>query len=72
MMEKLLKIAEKYCSEEQVLDEDTSIMMDMELTSLEFFNFICDVEEAFGVHFTERQLRRIDSLGDLNEEICSK
>lgn len=72
MMEKLLKIAEKYCSEEQALDEDTSIMMDMELTSLEFFHFICDVEEQFGIHFTERELRRIDSLGDLNEVICSK
>lgn len=72
MMEKLLKIAEKYCSEEQELDENTSIMMDMELTSMEFFSFICDVEEQFGVHFTERQLRRIDSLGDLNEVICSK
>ena len=40
-------------------------MSDMELSSLDFFAFISTVEETFGVRISERQLKRIDTLGDL-------
>lgn len=69
MLEKLIELAKKVCEEELEWNEDTSIMMDMQLSSLEFFSFIADVEDAFKIRISERQLTRIDTLGDLVELI---
>ena len=44
-------------------------MSDMELSSLDFFAFISTVEETFNIRISERQLKRIDTLGDLIEMI---
>lgn len=65
MLEKIIEIAKPYCSEDLDWNEDISIMSDMELSSLDFFAFISTVEETFGVRISERQLKRIDTLGDL-------
>lgn len=65
MLEKIIEIAKPYCSEDLDWSEDISIMSDMELSSLDFFAFISTVEETFGVRISERQLKRIDTLGDL-------
>lgn len=65
MLEKIIEIAKPYCSEDLDWNEDVSIMSDMELSSLDFFAFISTVEETFGVRISERQLKRIDTLGDL-------
>ena len=65
MLEKIIEIAKPYCSEDLDWNEDISIMSDMELSSLDFFAFITTVEETFGVRISERQLKRIDTLGDL-------
>ena len=69
MLEKLIELAKKVCEEELEWNEDTSIMMDMQLSSLEFFSFIADVEAVFKIRISERQLTRIDTLGDLAELI---
>lgn len=69
MLEKIIEIAKPYCSEDLDWNEDISIMSDMELSSLDFFAFISTVEEYFNIHISERQLKRIDTLGDLMEVI---
>ena len=69
MLEKIIEIAKPYCSEDLDWNEDISIMSDMELSSLDFFSFISIVEEYFNIRISERQLKRIDTLGDLMEVI---
>ena len=69
MLEKIIEIAKPYCSEDLDWNEDISIMSDMELSSLDFFAFISTVEEYFNIRISERQLKRIDTLGDLMEVI---
>ena len=66
MLEKIIEIAKPYCSEDLDWNEDISIMSDMELSSLAF---ISTVEEYFNIRISERQLKRIDTLGDLMEVI---
>ena len=65
MLEKIIEIAKNYCTESLDWSQDTSIMSDMELSSMEFFEFICAVEDKFKIHTSERQLKHVDTLGDL-------
>lgn len=69
-MERIIELARKACSDKYLeLDEDTSIALDMELSSMEFLEFVTAVEKAFGVRLSERMLNRIDTLGDLFEMV---
>ena len=65
MIEKIIEIAKKLCDKELEWNENISIINDMELSSLDFFEFICNVEDAFDIRLSERQIRKIDTLGDL-------
>ncbi len=73
MLEKIIKIAEKICDTTDVeLNEDTSIVMDMELSSMEFMAFVSEIEATMDIHIKERELRKIDTLGELAELVESK
>lgn len=65
MLDKLIEIAKGFCKEDIEWNEDTSILTDMALSSLEIFDFIFKVETQFKIRFTDRELRDIDTLGDL-------
>lgn len=66
MIEQLIKLAKEYCVEQTMeMNEDTSLALDMELSSMEILKFISEVEDMFDVHISERMLNRIDTLGDL-------
>lgn len=69
-MERIIKLAHEICEDKTLkLDENTSIVLDMELSSMEILAFITEVEDAFGVRLSERMLNRIDTLGDLYEMV---
>ena len=63
----IIKIAEKV-SEQDGSDwnEDTSIMMDLELSSMEFFSFIAEIEGVFGIRLKPREVNRLETLGDIS------
>lgn len=68
MLDKIIKIAQEFCEDEDIeWSEDTSILSDMELTSMEMFSFIAKVEGELNIKINERQLRRIGTLGDMAE-----
>lgn len=68
MLEKIICIAKHiYTGDEIEWGEDTSIVMDMELSSMEFFSFISEVEGQLNIRISERELKRIDTLGELAE-----
>lgn len=73
MLEKIISIAKKECEVEGVeLNEDTSIMSDMELSSMELLSFVAEIEGTMGVRIKERDLRNIDTLGELAELVEQK
>lgn len=73
MLEKIIEIADRMCELEDVeLNEDTSIISDMELSSLEFMSFVAEVEGMFNIRIKERELRKIDTLGELAELVEEK
>lgn len=72
MEEKLIKLAQKRCEEDTEITMDSSIMDDLEFTSMELFSFISEVEAAFQVKISEREMQRIDTLSDVAELIEKK
>ncbi len=73
MLEKIIEIANRLCELEDVeMNEDTSIISDMELSSLEFMAFVAEVEGLFNIRIKERELRKIDTLGELAELVEEK
>ena len=73
MLKKVIEIVERVCEVDGVeLNEETSIISDLELSSMEFLAFITEVEGATGVSFKDRELRNVDTLGELAELIEEK
>ena len=73
MLERIIKIAEKICETEDIeLNEETSIISDLELSSMEFLAFIAEVENTMGIRIKEKELRNIDTLGELAELVEGK
>lgn len=73
LLDKIIEIAKCCCREEDVAwGEDTSILTDMSLSSLEIFDFIFKVETQFSIHFLDRELSDIVTLGDLEEAVRKK
>lgn len=70
MLQKIIEIAERVCELDDVeLNEDTSIITDMELSSMEFLAFVTEIEGEMNIHIKERELRGIETLGDLAEVV---
>lgn len=73
MLEKIIEIAERICDTEDIeLNEDTSLITDMELSSMEFLSFVSEVEGAMNIRIKEKELRDIETLGELAELVESK
>ena len=73
MLKKIIEITETVCETDGVeLNEDTSIISDLELSSMEFLAFVAEVESTFGIRIKERELRDIDTLGELAELVEDK
>lgn len=67
MLEKIIEMAKKYADGDGAseINEDTFLLM--EVSSLEIYSFISEIEAVFGVHIKERDLSRIETLKDLSE-----
>lgn len=73
MLQKIIEIAERVCELDDVeLNEDTSIITDMELSSMEFLAFVTEIEGEMNIHIKERELRGIETLGDLAEVVTKR
>ncbi|MBQ9768205.1 MAG: acyl carrier protein [Lachnospiraceae bacterium] len=73
MLEKVIQIAEKVCETEDIeLNADTSIVSDLELSSMELLAFIAEVERTMKIRIKEKELRNIDTLGELAELVEEK
>lgn len=66
-MNQILEIIEDYCEELDIsqVTPDSRIMDDLELSSLDFFSLVSEIETEYDIRITEREIQEIVTIGDL-------
>ena len=65
MFEKIVEIAQNYLEEDMDITRDTRVIQDMELSSMELFSFISDIEQECNISISESQIQKIKTIGDI-------
>ncbi|MBQ1242858.1 MAG: acyl carrier protein [Clostridia bacterium] len=66
MIEKLTEIIREHKGgEEVVLTEDTVIIADLGLNSLDLINLVTDIEDEFDVEIPDRAIKMFKTVGDV-------
>ena len=66
MIEKLTEIIREYKgNEDVVLTEDTVIIADLGLNSLDLINLVTDIEDEFDVEIPDRAIKLFKTVGDV-------
>ena len=73
MIEKLTEIIREHKGgEEVVLTEDTVIIADLGLNSLDLINLVTDIEDEFDVEIPDRAIKMFKTVGDVIRFIASE
>ena len=66
-MDTVLKIIQDCCEEvdPSLITEESRFLDDLELSSLDFFSLITEIESEFNIHITELEIQRLVTVGDL-------
>ena len=66
-MDTVLEIIQDCCEEvdPSLITEESRFLDDLELSSLDFFSLISEIESAFNIHITELEIQRLVTVGDL-------
>jgi acyl carrier protein len=66
MLEKLTEIIREYIGKEDlVIEEDTSILGDLGLSSFDLVQLVCQVEDEFDVEIPDQMIREFRTAGDV-------
>lgn len=67
MREEIIELFKEFYEGEEEVDftEDTSIMDDLDFSSLEFFSLVTTIEDQYKIKITERELQTIVTIGDV-------
>ena len=70
MFEKIVDIMSEHTEyDKSKMNRDTTLLMDLELNSLEVVKIVMELEEEFEIEFSEEDLPRITTLGELEDLI---
>jgi len=73
MFETIREILLRYIETEGVsITEDTRLQEDLFLNSLDFIYIIMDLEERYGVAFSDEEIGSMRTVGDLQEQLIGK
>lgn len=66
-MDTILEIIQDCCEEvdPSLITEESRFLDDLELSSLDFFSLISEIESEFNIHITELEIQRLVTVGDL-------
>lgn len=66
-MDFILEIIRDYCEEIDAsqITPESRIMDDLELSSLDFFSLVSEIETEYNIRITEREIQEIATVGDL-------
>lgn len=66
MLEKITEILREYTGNyELILAEDTQLITDVGLNSLDVVNLVCNFEDEFDIEIPDRSLKDLHTVGDL-------
>ena len=66
MLEKLQNIIREAAEKDDlIVTEDTILLSDLGLNSLELIQMVCDVEEMFGIEISDRVLNTLKTIKDI-------
>lgn len=70
MLEKIIDILAKYSEvDKSQIKRDSSLAVDLGLTSLDVLRIVMDLEEEFGIEFDEDEIADLITISDLEEYI---
>lgn len=66
-MDTVLEMIQDCCEEvdPSLITEESRFLDDLELSSLDFFSLISEIESEFNIHITELEIQRLVTVGDL-------
>ena len=68
MLEEIIEIAKEYVEDEDIeVTAETSLLEDLEFSSMEFFSFISDIEDKFDTTIPVNALKKIETINDIVE-----
>ena len=66
MLDKLTEIIREHTGEDSItLDENTILIADLGLSSLDLVNLICAVEDEFNIEIPDRSISTFKTVGDV-------
>ena len=54
------------------LSDNTNLMRDLELSSLDFADILCDIEDYYGIEVNEKDINNIMTIGEIKSYIEGK
>ena len=68
MLDKIIDILSGYseCDKSEIT-RDSSLVVDLRLSSLDFLKIVMDLEEEFGIDFDEDEVAEITTVGDIED-----
>lgn len=72
MLQKIIDILAKYSKyDKSKINRETSLAIDLGLTSLEVVQIVLELENEYGVEFDEDKLESVTTVGDIEDLIKS-
>lgn len=66
MNEALIEIIRSVTENEEIeITEETELVDDLELSSLEFFSLVTQIENRFQIKISDREVQELETVGDL-------
>lgn len=66
MIEKLEKIIQEYTEDTSIsINENTALIADLGLNSLDIVNLACNVEDEFDIEIPDRAIKDFKTIGDV-------
>ena len=73
MLEKLQVIALKAMEDKSIeITEDSRLLADLKLNSLDLVNLVCEVEDEFDIELPDKKLKTLITVGDIIDFIESQ
>lgn len=65
MLEKIQEIISNYNEDAITITEDSNLITDLGLSSIDYFSLVIEIEEAFGVKIPDSAMKKLRTVGDL-------
>ncbi len=68
VLEKIIRLAQEN-SDAESIEEDSSFMDDLEMSSMEIYSFVGELEDELNISIPQRVLNQVATVGELADEV---